>query len=236
MTAMLEYRNKPPESKPLFRWLTPYEGAYKQSAIASARLGKWQRVWLAGAFAVSQSLALTLGFSLPQLEQPEQIPAAPDISKEQQLWDALGSVELAQATLAVSLQQAERDRLQAQQVRIEAEEKAQGLIAQAQKTAEQTTQAARADSEIIRKRASYAGAEQVIATSFGAAITLKFAARIECEAGEFGQTAVAYPLDSRIAVREVRNLSRCIASSQTPAGGAIGEAGDLGVAFFKRED
>ena len=230
MVMMLEHENKP-----LFRWLTPYKGANKQSAIASARLGRWQRRWLAGAFAVGQSLAIALGFSLPQLEQPA-VTAAPDISREQQLWDALGSAELAQVTLATSLQQVERDRLLAQQVRIEAEEKAQSLITQAEQRAEQTTQAARADSEIIRKRASYAGAEQVIATSFGAAITLKFAARIECEAGEFGQTAVAYPLDSRIAVREVRNLSRCIASSQTPAGGAIGEAGDLGVAFFKRED
>lgn len=223
---------EPREHKPLFRWLTRCDCATKQPCASPPHLSKWQRRWLAGTFGASQLLAIALGFGVSSLKPP--IPTeAPFISEEQRLWNSLGSSKLAQARLSGTLARAERERLQAQQLRIDAEEKAQSLMAKAKSKAEQTTTEALFQSDMIRLDASYIGAEQVIYAPSGDAVTLKFAARIECKEREFGQTATAYPLDSRIAVREVRNLGKCFASRQTAAGSAIGEVGDFGIAFFK---
>ena len=158
------------------------------------------------------------------------------------LWEALGSNELTQVLLAAkerkaqaALAEAERDRLQAQQLRLDAEAQAQNLTARAATQARQTTVAAVRSAEAIALDASYVGAEQVLYAKADTDISLKFAARIQCKQGRFGETAVATPLDWRITSREVRNLALCYPNPKTAAGKPIGQAGEWGVAFFKLE-
>ena len=158
------------------------------------------------------------------------------------LWAALGSDALSQTLLEVKAEQtqaalaeAERDRLQAQQLRLDAEAQAQNLTAQAANQARQTTVAAVRSAEAIALDASYVGAEQVIYAETDTDISLKFAARIQCKDGRFGETAVASPTDSHITPREVRNLAVCYPNPETAAGKPIGQAGEWGVAFFKLE-
>ena len=158
------------------------------------------------------------------------------------LWDTLGSDALAQVLLAeqkkqtqAALSAAEQERLQAQQLRLDAEARAQTLTTQAAEQARRKTAAAMRQADLIALDASYLGAEQVLFAEAGDDVTLKFAARIQCKDGSFGETAVAAPVDARIAAREVRNLAVCYPGEQTPAGQPIGQAGDWGVAFFKLE-
>jgi hypothetical protein len=125
--------------------------------------------------------------------------------------------------------------LQAQQLRLEAEAQAKNFTAQAAQQAQKTHVDAMRRADIVALDATYIGAEQVIHAEAGADITLKFTARIQCKDGSFGETAVAAPVDSRITPREIRNLAACYPSPETPAGKAIGQSGEWGVAFFKME-
>ena len=134
-----------------------------------------------------------------------------------------------------ALTAAEQERLQAQQLRLDAEAEAKNLVDQAAEQARQKTVAAIRHADAIALDATYVGAEQVIYAEAGSDISLKFAARIQCKDGPFGETAVAAPVDSRIVPREVRNLAVCHPSPETAAGQPVGKAGEWGVAFFKRE-
>ena len=169
-------------------------------------------------------------------------PEAQSPPPETDLWNALGSNELTQAISAAKQEQtdaalaaAERDRLQAQQLRLMAEANAQNLTEKAANLARQTTVEAMRRADAIALDASYVGAEQVLYTEAGSEISLKFDARIQCKDGSFGEIAVASPVNSRIPPREVRNLAVCYPSPETKAGEPVGEAGEWGVAFFKVE-
>ena len=165
---------------------------------------------------------------------------SPSVSPSEGLWNALGSDELTRTISTAKREQtdatlaaAERDRLQAQQLRLDAEARAKNLTDSAASQARQTTVEARRRADAIALDASYIGAEQVIYAEAGSEISLKFDARIQCKDGSFGETAVASPTDSRIVPREVRNLAVCYSSPQTAAGQPIGESGEWGVAFFE---
>lgn len=216
----------------------------------SERLSKRRRRWLSLAFGAAHAAAigLGLGLGLLSLEQQQQplIVTLPEKPTEQQakdnLWHYLASDELTEALLAnqerqvnETLAAAKQERLQAQQLRIKAEEQAERLTADATNRAQETTVDALRRAEIIRLDATYIGAEQVIYAEPGDDVTLKFAAQIQCKDGSFGETAIAMPTDPRIAPREVRNLSDCFPSAEAAAGQAIGEVGKWGVGFFKME-
>ncbi|MEL7328535.1 MAG: hypothetical protein AAF171_01995 [Cyanobacteria bacterium P01_A01_bin.116] len=195
----------------------------------------------------AQVAAIALGLWVSALPQRQTILAQTNGQTRTQqtqndLWDTLGSEALAQGLLAeqekqtaTALTAAKQARLQAQQLRLEAEAQAQTLTSQAAKQARQKTVEAIRRADLIALEATYIGAEQVLYTDTGDDITLKFAARIQCKDGSFGETAVAAPVDSRITPREVRNLASCYPSGETPAGEPIGQAGAWGVAFFQLE-
>ena len=200
--------------------------------------------WLCG---TAQAAAFSLGLwasALPQ-PQPVVVKAAAHTAAQQSLddlWDTLGSDAVAQVLLAAKEKQAQaalsaakHERLQAQQLRLDAEAQAQNLTTQAAEQARQKTVEAMRQVDLIALDATYLGAEQVLYAKAGDDITLKFAARIQCKAGQFGDTAVAIPVDPRITPREVRNLAACFPSVQTPTGKPIGQAGNWGVPFFKLE-
>ena len=192
----------------------------------------------------AQIAAVALGLwasasSPPVTVDSELIPTQP----QETLWNALGSDELAQVITTAKQEQteaalaaAEQERLQAQQLRLDAEAKAQNLTAQAANQARQTTVEAMRRADAIALDASYMGAEQVIYAEAGSEISLKFDARIQCKEGSFGEIAVASPVDSRVVPREVRNLAICYPSPETKAGQPVGEAGAWGVAFFKLDN
>ena len=195
-----------------------------------------RRFYLGYALAHAAAVALGLwGLAVPQPQIEDSRPPAPDA-----LWEVLGSDELTRTLQSVKAQEiesaltaAEQERLQAQQLRLEAEANAKALVDQAANRAREKTVAAARRADLIALDATYVGAEQVLYPEAGTDITLKFAARIQCQDGAFGETAVAAPVDSRIAPREVRNLAVCYPSVETAAGQPIGQAGDWGVAFFK---
>lgn len=209
--------------------------------------------WLCG---TAQAAAFSLGLWVSALPQPQpvvvkaaaqtaaHIAAAHTAAQQSQddLWDTLGSDALAQVLLAAQEKQAQaalsaakHEQLQAQQLRLDAEAQAQNLTTQAAEQARQKTVEAMRQVDLIALDATYLGAEQVLYAKAGDDITLKFAARIQCKAGQFGDTAVATPVDPRITPREVRNLAVCFPSAQTPTGKPIGQAGSWGVPFFKLE-
>lgn len=199
----------------------------------------------------AQAAAISLGLwaaALPHSQLAnEQSPASSIMQQSQddpqrRLWHTLGSDALTQVLQTAKQQQTEaaltaakQERLQAQQLRLDAEAKAKTLVDQAADQARQKTIAAVRRADKIARDATYVGAEQVIYAEAGSDITLKFAARIQCKDGPFGETAVAAPVDSRISPREVRNLAVCYPSAATAAGKPIGQAGEWGVAFFKLE-
>ena len=216
----------PPLSKRRRRVFSLLLGATQAAAIS---LGLW-----AAALPHSQ-LANKPSTASAMVQQSQDDP-------QRRLWNALGSDALTQALQTAKQQQteaaltaAEQQRLQAQQLRLDAEAKAKMLVDQAADQARQKTVAAVRRADEIALDATYVGAEQVIYAEAGSDITLKFTARIQCKDGPFGETAVAAPADSRIVPREVRNLAVCHPSPETAAGKPIGQAGEWGVAFFKLE-
>jgi hypothetical protein len=246
---------EPEHKTPLFSYLKPCQPApgiaqqvndpsvqdlFNQPAALSKKRGRWLSL-LGSAL---QLTAIGLGLWLPSLwtsSTVEPKPAA-QLSSDQRLWHTLASDELADVLLAAKAEQAnenlakaEQARLQAQQLRIDAETRAYNLTEQAAERAQKTTIDALRRADLVALEATYIGAEQVIHAKAGAAVTLKFAARIQCKEGAFGETAVATPVDARIAAREVRNLAICYPNTETAAGKAIGQAGERGVAFFKLE-
>jgi len=205
------------------------------------RLNKRRQRLLALLWGTAQAAAISLGLwasALPQ-KQPVAVEAAAT-HKTDDLWEALGSETLAQVLLTAKEQQtdaalaeAKQARLQAQQLRLDAEARAQTLTTQAAQRAREKTKDAVRQADLIALDATYIGAEQVLYAQAGADVSLKFAARIQCKDGRFGETAIAAPLDSRISPREVRNLAACFPSVETPAGKPIGQAGEWGIAFFQ---
>lgn len=219
------------------------DDAFSGPAQLSSRHGRW----LSLGFGAVQAAAIALGVWLSGLPQAQLVsPTEPPKTVQQQaqadLWQQLGSDGLAQTLLAAKAQQteaalvaAQQDRLQAQQLRLDAEAKGQALTNKvAEQAAQQVVQSVHY-ARLTAAEGTYVGAEQLLFPDEGASITLKFDARIQCRSDELGETAVAQPVDTRIARREVRNLALCHPSALTPAGQPIGEAGDLGVAFFKLE-
>jgi hypothetical protein len=209
-----------------------------------AELSKKRRRWLSLVGGALQLTAMGLGLWLPSLwvaSKVEPKPAA-QMSSDQRLWNTLASNELAEVLLAAkekqvdeNLVKAEQDRLQAQQLRIDAETRAYNLTEQAAEQARETGLDAMRQADRIALDATYLGAEQVIHAKAGAAVTLKFTAQIQCKEGSFGEIAMATPKDPRITPREVRNLAVCYPQAETAAGEPIGQAGDWGIAFFKME-
>ena len=235
----------------LFPYLTPCSPAPGITAAASlnrpAPLNKRHRRLLAWLCGTAQAAAIALGLwasALPQTQPIVEVAGAKAIAQQEreQLWDTLGSEALNQVLLEAKEKQtqaalaaAEQAKLQAQQLRLDAEARAKNLTTQAAEQARQKTIEAVRQADLIALDATYNGAEQVIYATAGDDITLKFAARIQCKDGSFGETAVAAPVDSRITPREVRNLAICHPGIQTAAGKPIGQAGEWGVAFFKLE-
>ena len=226
--------------EPLFSYLRPIEQESLEQKPKRPRLSKRCRWLLTACFGLTQAASISLGVWLSVLEQTPLTTEVRVPTAQEQLWNYLGSDELVDLQTSIRKQRTEaerdearRDLLQAQQLRIDAERRAQNLVLDAQNKARQTTMDAVKQADAIRLDASLIGAEQVLAANPGDDITLKFAARIQCKEGEFGESAVAYPLDPRISTREVRNLSVCFPRAETPAGEAIGEAGEHPIAFFK---
>jgi len=236
---------------PCLKPCSPAPGIAPASAAATdlfsrpVRLRKSRRRWLSLIFGSVQAAALSFGLwtsALPQTAAVESslLSQTTEQQPQNELWNTLGSDALAQTMLAVTKEQteaaltaAEQERLQAQQLRLDAEAKAQTLTTQAAEQARQKTVEAIRRADLINLDATYIGAEQVLYPQAGSDITLKFAARIQCKDGSFGETAVASPVDSRITPREVRNLAVCYPNPQADAGKPIGQAGEWGVAFFK---
>jgi hypothetical protein len=213
---------------------------FNQPAELSKKRGRWLSL-LGGAL---QLTAIGLGLWLPSLWAAVTVEPKPvaQMSSDERLWNTLDSDELTEVLLAVKAEQAnenlakaEQARLQAQQLRIDAETRAYNLTEQAAERAQKTTIDALRRADLVALEATYIGAEQVIHAKAGAAVTLKFAAQIQCKDGSFGETAMATPVDARIAAREVRNLAVCYPNTKTAAGEPIGQAGEWGVAFFKME-
>jgi hypothetical protein len=209
-----------------------------------AGLSKKQRRWLSLVGGALQLTAIGLGLWLPSLwaaARVEPKPAA-QMSSDERLWNTLASDELAEVLLAAkekqadeNLAKAQQERLQAQQLRLDAETRAYNLTEKAAERAQQTDIDAMRQADLAALDATYIGAEQVIYANAGADVTLKFAARIQCKEGSFGEIAMATPKDPRITPREVRNLAVCYPQAETAAGEPIGQAGDWGIAFFKME-
>lgn len=212
-----------------------------------AQLRPRRRRWLSLGFGAVQVAAISLGVWLSGLPQAQPVTSvAPLKAAAQQaqtdLWQTLGSDALAQALLIAKAEQTEealvaakQDQLQAQQLRLDAEAKARSLTDKAVEQVGQQLAQSVHYARLIAAEGTYVGAEQLLFPAEGASITLKFDARIQCRSDELGETAIAQPVDTRIARREVRNLALCHQSALTPAGQPIGEAGNLGVAFFKLE-
>lgn len=206
-------------------------------------LSKKRRRCLFLLFGAAQTAAVSLGLWTTTLPLAQPVAEEPVIqSASGELWNALGSDAVSQAIQTAQAQQtqsaiadAEQSRLQAQQLRLDAEAQAQNLVDKAAEQARQQTVGAMRRADAIALDATYVGAEQVIYAKADTDISLKFAARIQCKEGSFGETAVATPIDSRITSREVRNLTVCYPSPETAAGKPIGKAGKWGVAFFKQE-
>lgn len=196
-------------------------------------------------FGAAHAAAIGIGCWAPSLWQnkPVMIVASAETVGQQleaDLWQSLGSDDLAEVLLAAKEQQteerlaaAEQARLQAQQLRISAEEQAENLVTDAANRARKTTLTAVRQADAVRLDATYVGAEQIIYAEAGDDITLKFAARVQCKEGSFGETATATPVDPRIVPREVRNLANCYPKAETAAGQSIGAAGEWGIAFFE---
>ena len=173
------------------------------------RLRKSRRRWLSLVFGSVQAAALSFGLWTSALPQTSTVESpSPAAQPQDELWNTLGSDALAQTMLAATKEQteaaltaAEQERLQAQQLRLDAEAKAQNLTTQAAEKARQKTVEAIRRADLINLDATYIGAEQVLYPEAGSDITLKFAARIQCKDSSFGETAVAAPIDSRIAPR-----------------------------------
>ena len=176
-----------------------------------------------------------MGLWAASIEQPAPAAAMREVSAQERLWSYLGSDAYTRDQLAGQLAAAEQARLHAQQLRINAEEEAENIVASAAQQARNAKKIAAQQAEAIRLDSTFIGAEQIIYGEAGDTVSLKFAARIQCKEGEFGETAVAQPLDWRISPREVRNLGTCFVSEQTPAGQPIGEIGEWGVGFVKRD-
>mgnify|MGYP001800075968 FL=1 len=190
---------------------------------------------MALAFGATHALALGMGLWAASIEQPAPAAAMREVSAQERLWSYLGSDAYTRDQLAGQLAAAEQARLHAQQLRINAEEEAENIVASAAQQARNAKKIAAQQAEAIRLDSTFIGAEQIIYGEAGDTVSLKFAARIQCKEGEFGETAVAQPLDWRISPREVRNLGTCFVSEQTPAGQPIGEIGEWGVGFVKRD-
>ncbi|MEM9091898.1 MAG: hypothetical protein AAGC93_24570 [Cyanobacteria bacterium P01_F01_bin.53] len=214
-----------------------------------AKLSKRRGRLLGLLFGITQAAAVGLGLWTATLEGPMPPPATTintsPISRPQvgdELWQFLGSEDFTELQRAAkenaldkALVAAEQERSQAQQLRLDAEAQAIRLTDEAARQAQATTSAAVRQADLIHLDTTYIGAEQVVYGKPGDTVTLKFPARIQCKDGSFGETAVASPVDARIEPREVRNLGVCYPSSLTAAGEPIGEVGEWGVAFFKRE-
>lgn len=211
-------------------------------------LSKKKKRWLSLLFGCAQVAAVGLSLwaaQLPNIKPVAVEPHQPTTAQQRaqnELWHTLASDSLAKTLRSAKEKQvneqlaaAEQERLQAQQLRIHAEAQAQTLTEKAASQAQQTTVAAVRRADLIALDATFIDAEQIIYAGAGDDITLKFAARIQCKEGRFGETAVASPVDARIAPREVRNLAVCYPKIETPAGAPIGQAGEWGVAFFKME-
>lgn len=247
--VMASFPNADTTRTTLFPYLTPCSPAPGIAAAASLNrsvpLSKRHQRLIAWVCGTAQAAAIALGLwasALPQTQPVVEVARAKAIAPRDQLWDTLGSEALNQVLLAAKEKQtqaalaaAEQEKLQAQQLRLDAEAQAQNLTTQAAEQARQKTIEAVRQADLIALDATYIGAEQVLYAYVGDDITLKFAARIQCKDGSFGETAVAAPVDSRIIPREVRNLAVCYPSIQIPAGEPIGQAGEWGVAFFKLE-
>jgi hypothetical protein len=209
-----------------------------------AGLSRKRKHWLSFVGGALQVTAIGLGLWLPSLwaSSTVELKPAAQMSSDERLWNTLASDELAEVLLAAkekqadeNLAKAEQERLQAQQLRIDAETRAYNLTEKAAERAKQTGIDAMRQADLVALEATYLGAEQVIHAKAGAAVTLKFAAQIQCKEGSFGETAMATPKDPRITPREVRNLAVCYPNAETAAGEPIGQVGDWGVAFFKME-
>lgn len=212
-----------------------------------ARLSPRRKRWLSLGFGAVHAAALAMSIwllTLPQAQPDTPVAVSKTLKQQAQadLWQTLGSTALAETLLAAKVEQTEQaltaanqDRLQAQQLRLNAEAKARSLTDRAAEQAGQQVAQSVYYARLIAAEGSYFGAEQLLFPNEGDSITLKFDARIQCQSDELGETAVAKPIDTRIASREVRNLALCHPSALTLAGQPIGEAGDIGVAFFKLE-
>ncbi|MEL6351592.1 MAG: hypothetical protein AAFR58_07500 [Cyanobacteria bacterium J06627_28] len=251
MVAIPVFSQSHKPKQTLFNCLTPCQPApgIAPAPVADAfdrprRLSKRQRRWLIFAFGATHAMAV--GLSLWVTAMGSQIKpkigtqtlgqptaATTKTSAEERLWAYLGSEAYARDQMAGRLAAAEQERLHAQQLRITAEEEAENIIATAAQRARNTKKAAIQQADAIRLDATFIGAEQIIYGEAGDSVTLKFAARVQCKAGTFGETAIALPVDERITPREVRNLGTCFPREQTPAGEPVGEIGEWGVGFFK---
>lgn len=221
----------------------PSADPFAQPVKLSKRRGRF----LSLLFGAAHAAAIGVAIWAPSLGQKNSsiVEASAQTAQQQaadDLWDTLGSSKLAETLLAAKEKQveeklaaAENARLQAQQLRINAEERAENLVTDAANQARRTTVDAVRSADLIHLDTTYIGAEQVIYAEAGGDITLKFASRIQCKDGSFGETATATPVDPRIAPREVRNLANCYPNPEVSAGQPIGEAGEWGVAFFKLE-
>jgi hypothetical protein len=250
-----EPENQQNSRTPLFEYLKPYSPTPSVTDNSSdvlvtvpcaqpPHVNKGHKRLLSILCGAAQATAIGLGLWMPSLsdQPPTPVEMATSPQTDDALWNYLASDELAEVQLAAKekqinekLAQAEQARLQAQQTRLEAEAQAKILTEQAAQQARETSLDAMRRADIVALDATYIGAEQVLYAEAGDDITLKFAARIQCKDGSFGETAVAAPVDSRITPREIRNLVACYPSPETAAGGAIGQAGEWGVAFFKME-
>ncbi|PZO10245.1 MAG: hypothetical protein DCF25_20920 [Leptolyngbya foveolarum] len=144
-------------------------------------------------FGAAQAAAISLGLwttTLPLAQPVAEEPVVQTASGE--LWNALGSEAVSQAIRTAQAQQtqsalaaAKQSRLQAQQLRLDAEAKAQNLVDKAAEQARQQTVGAMRRADAIALDASYVGAEQVIYAEADTDVSLKFTARIQCREGSF---------------------------------------------------
>ena len=207
-----------------------------------SHLSKRRRRALSFVCGALQVTAMGLGLWAPSLRTTLNVEQAAPISSDTRLWNTLASDELAEVLLAAkekqvneNLAEAEQARLQAQQLRLDAERQAQNLTEYASDRARKMTVEAMRQSDLIHVDTSFIGAEQVIYGEKGDNVTLKFMARTQCKEGALGETAIATPVDPRIVRREVRNLAVCYSNAKTLPGEPIGQVGEWGVAFFKME-
>ncbi|MEO1396103.1 MAG: hypothetical protein AAFV90_24660 [Cyanobacteria bacterium J06634_5] len=230
----------PVETPTTSRGLTPQGDRFDCPGKLSKRRGRW----LGLLFGMTQAATIGLGLWMASLDAlvPSSTPIVTMPKVGDELWQFVASEDFAKLQLAAkesaldkALAAAEHERLQAQQLRLDAEAQATRLTDEAARHARDTTRAAMRQADWIHLETTYIGAEQIVYGNPGDTVTLKFAARIQCKDGGFGETAVASPVDARIEPREVRNLGECHPSPLTAAGEPVGEVGEWGVAFFKLE-